>query len=144
MPELNELSIFRVDSLRVPDAKKQDFHITSQQGYLHSSYFIDEEEYRIRMYRTYRDKVRDYKGKGYGKELLRVGRDHAISLGAQVITSTLICSRESVEAMASVFGRESLDITMLGDFAPRFADTSLTSFTRAYLRYPLPSPEENL
>ena len=67
------------------------------------------------------DVLSDRRRRGVGKELLRASQAHARELGAKVIFAAII-SRECLDAMNTVFGEESIRVSILGTYAPEGKD----------------------
>lgn len=108
-------------------SRGQSYYIKAEEGYVNIDHISDNEEYKIRFYRTHDT----YQGHGYGKELLQLAKEHAKSIGAKVITSTTIVSDESAGAMSAVFGYENL--TSRTD--PRSVTSLVDLFSRITLDY---------
>lgn len=84
------------------DDDRRRFSITADQGYARSHLMTDNGFYEIDYYEVSKP------DEGYGQELLRVVRQHAISLGARAITASNITTEKSAGAMSAVFGRRHL------------------------------------
>ncbi len=106
----------------------QAFYIRADEGYLNARYTVPDRRYEIDFY-----EVEGERGKGYGKDLLRVAKEHARTIGADVITASRIISGESVGAICSVFGPENVSI----DEGSIQSGTFFTDVTNATMRYAL-------
>lgn len=125
MPPLNNACIQKGEQ----NMFGQRYHIDADEGYVSVDLAPDDTTYRISFYR-----VRDeYLGKGYGKELLELAKEHARSVGAQVITSSNITSDESAGAMANVFGYRHIT----GGVDPKTVSSLVDLFPEVTLNYPV-------
>lgn len=125
MPPLNNARIQKGEQ----NMFGQRYHIDAEEGYLKADLAPDDATYRISFYR-----VRDqYQGQGYGKELLKLAKEHARSVGAQVITSSNITSDESAGAMANVFGHRHIT----GSLDPKSVVSLVSLFPKVTLNYPV-------
>jgi hypothetical protein len=97
-----------------PGIENSHHYIESTQGYLKSSHRFCDNTYEIHDYYVYGV----YRGQGFGKELLHVALEQAKVLGARAVTASNIITRESVDAISSVFGSDNLTIEVLGEYAP--------------------------
>lgn len=125
MPPLNNARIQKGEQ----NSYGQRYHIDADEGYVNADLAPDDATYRISFYR-----VRDeYQGQGYGKELLELAKEHAKSIGAQVITSSNMTSNESAGAMSNVFGYRH----MTGGVDPRTVSSLVDLFPEVTLNYPV-------
>lgn len=107
----------------------QRYVISSDEGRLKADLTPGDNIYRISHY-----EVNDgLKGQGYGKELLRLAKEHAESLGVKAITSSLITSDESAGAMAAVFHYNHLT----GRTDPKKVSSLVELFPEITLYYPI-------
>lgn len=86
----------------------QAFYIRAEEGYLNARFTGVDKRYEIDYYEV---ESNDKLGKGYGKDLLQVAKEHARTIGAVVISASRITSGESVGAIAAVFGTKSVIIS---------------------------------
>lgn len=123
MPPLNNIRIQHSE----PHEDPQRHHISTDEGYIKAEVSDNGRRYEIRMYRAYQE------GQGHGKELLRLAREHAKSIGATVITASNISSDESAGAMAAVFGHEHIT----GGIDPKKVTSLVALFPSVALEYPV-------
>lgn len=84
-------------------SRGQRWHIDADEGYVKAD-LTDDDSYHISFY-TVRSK---YQERGFGKELMKLAKEHATSLGAVAITASNIANERSAHTMAAVFGYDSL------------------------------------
>ena len=108
-------------------------HIRSEQGTLSARHSYEDNVYDIRMFSVYEA----YQRQGYGKELLRLAYQHARVLGAAAISASNIITRESIDALTSVFGGSDIDIESLGNYALDGHFVHQYSPTKASMRHTL-------
>lgn len=106
--------------------------IDTGQGYLRARQFNTTGHYEIQDYLIYLH----YRGKGYGKEMLKIADYHARLLGASAITAPHITTRESLDALKSVFGVDSVSIKSLGGYAREDSGQRLLNHTKASMISP--------
>jgi predicted GNAT family acetyltransferase len=125
MPPLNNARIQKGEQ----NMFGQRYHIDADEGYVNADLAPDDATYRISFYRVH-DK---YQGQGYGKELLELAKEHAKSIGAQVITSSNITSNESAGTMSNVFGYRYIT----GGVDPKTVSSLVDLFPEVTLNYPV-------
>jgi hypothetical protein len=89
------------------------YRFECEEGYLSSTFHKGERLYIIDNYRV----KPDQRNNGYGKDFLRTSLEHAISLGSTAVAAIQITSRESLDAIETVFGSDHLTIHNRGSYA---------------------------
>lgn len=131
----------RLENIRIqtgnPGDKNANHRIDATQGYLNSSHRFSDNTYEIQDYVVWGT----HRKQGYGKELLQIALQHARALGARAVTASYIATRESVDAVSTVFGPDSVTIEWLGDYAPEGGEPQ--SSAQASLAFEIPGTDQD-
>ena len=109
---------------------KNIFEISLPHGILVASYYPDIGKMLIASV----DVDKNFRRRGIGKQLLELAKIQAAELGAPAIIAA-ITSRESVDAMISVFGEAAVTINSIGKYDQERLPSHLQTGTDAFLNY---------